>query len=114
MNHHTDRSVLWNNSLELPIDWLHWYDSISKIKREPENLYGYNIFSVPILILPDKSLREEYFYSTDKYSDSTDLIPSKSKKIICYHSSITLQRSTIKIFTPTSHIQGHTMPILTK
>ena len=104
MNHHTYRSVLWNNSLELPIDWLNWYDALSRIKRNPENLYGYNIFSVPTLILPDKSLREDYFYSTEKYSDSTILIPSKSKKITCCHSPTTLQKSTIKIFSPTSHI----------
>ena len=57
-----------------------------------------------MLILPDKSLREDYFYSTEKYSDSTILIPSKSKKITCCHSPTTLQKSTIKIFSPTSHI----------
>ena len=66
MNHFTYRSVLWNNSLKLPIDWLNWYDSLSRIKRNSENLCGYNIFSVPMLILPDKSLREEYFYAADK------------------------------------------------
>ena len=98
MNHHTYRSVLWNNSLELPIDWLNWYDALSRTKRNPENLYGHNIFSAPTLMLPDKSLREDYFYSNEKYSDSTILIPSKSKKITCCHSSTTLQKSTIRIF----------------
>ena len=57
-----------------------------------------------MLILPDKLLREEYFYSTGKYSDSTDLILSRPKKITCCHSPTTLQRSTIKIFSLTFHI----------
>ena len=45
----------------MPIDWSNWYDTVNRIKRNPENLYSYNILSVPL-------------------------------------------KSTVKIFSPTSHI----------
>ena len=44
----------YRQSVELPIYWLIYYDSVSRVVREPTETYSFKLFSVPYLILPDR------------------------------------------------------------
>ena len=54
--HHAPSSKNYYHSIELPLDWLIYYDALSRVSRDPTDIYGYKLFSVPYLILPDKTL----------------------------------------------------------
>ena len=84
------------HSVELPLYWLLYYDAISRVSRDPTELYGLKIFSVPYLILPDKTKRESHYYYATSDFKGDKLIPSKRLKITIFHSSYTTSSSTNK------------------
>ena len=59
--HHTSSSKNHYHSIELPLDWLIYYDALSRVSRDPTEIYGYKLFTVPYLILPDKTKRESHY-----------------------------------------------------
>ena len=65
------------HSTELPLDWLSYYDALSRVSRDPTELYGSKNFSVPYLILPDKTKTESHYYYATKDFNGDKLIPSK-------------------------------------
>ena len=44
----------FSQSIGPPIDWLRYYDSLSKINRDPTETYSFKLFFAPYLILPDR------------------------------------------------------------
>jgi len=78
----------------LPIDWLIYYDSLSRISRNPTELYSYKIFSVPYLILPDRTKKESHYYHATRDYTSEELIPSERLEITCCHSANTTHTTT--------------------
>ena len=53
----------YQQSIELPVDWLTYYDSLSRVSRSPTELYSFKLFSVPYLILRDRTKRESHYYN---------------------------------------------------
>ena len=85
------RTAYEYRSIFLPIDWLNFYDSTSRVRRLPHDLYGFNIISVPSYILKDKSSRESHYYEATKNFEINELIPSEIKKITVCHSINTIK-----------------------
>ena len=75
------------------MDWLIYYDSLSRVSRDPTEIYGYKLFSVPYLILPDKTKRESHYHNSTEDFDTDWLISSKRKRITVCHSSHTTYSS---------------------
>ena len=71
----------YRQSVELPIDWLIYYDSVSR---------------VAYLILPDRTKRESHYYNSTAVFTKEDLIPSERMQITICHSPYTTQPSTNK------------------
>ena len=97
---------LYCQSTELPVDWLVYYDAVSRVCRDPTELYGFILKSVPYLILRDRTKRESYYHSSTQDFTADELIPSESLHVTVCHSSRTnnsLQNQTIfrrNIFLP--------------
>ena len=87
----------YRQSVELPIDWLIYYDSVSRVLREPTETYPFKLFSVPYLILLDRTKRESHYYNSTAAFTKEDLIPSERMQITICHSPYTTQPSTNKI-----------------
>ena len=83
--HHSSSSKNYYHSTELPLDWLIYYDSLSRVSRDPTEIYGYNLFTVPYLILPDKTKRESHYHNSTEDFDTDWLISSKRKRITVHH-----------------------------
>ena len=81
------------HSVELPLDWPIYYDALSRVSRDPTDLYGFKLFSVPYLFLPDKMKTECHYYATRDFKGDK-LIPSRRLKITICHSSYTTSSST--------------------
>ena len=82
--------------VELPVDWLIYYDSLSRVSRDPTELYSFKLFSVPYLILRDRNKRESHYYYATRDFNSDELIPSERLQIIICHSESTTHSSTNK------------------
>ncbi len=92
-----DRSTAYKyKSNFLPIEWPNFYDSTSRVRRLPQELYGFNIISVPSYILKDKSSRESHSYKATKNFEINELIPSEIRKIIICRSINTIKMSRTK------------------
>ena len=75
-----------------------YYDAVSRVCRDPTELYGFILKSVPYLILRDRTKRESYYYSSTQDFTADELIPSESFHVTVCHSSRTnnsLQNQTI-------------------
>ena len=93
--HHTPSlSKNHYHSIELPLDWLIYYDALSRVSRDPTKIHGYKLFSVPYLILPDKTKRGSHYHNCTEDSDTDWLISSKRMKITVCHSSQIMYTST--------------------
>ena len=79
--YHYSSSKNYYHSIELPLDWLIFYDSLSRVSRDPTEIYGYKLFSVPYLILPDKTKSESHYHNSTEHFDTDWLISSKRKRI---------------------------------
>ena len=86
----------YHQSVELPIDWLIYYDSLSRVSRNPTELYSYKLFSVSYLILLDRTKRESHHYHATKDYTTEELIPSERLQITCCHSANTTLTTTNK------------------
>ena len=92
--HHSSSSKNYYHSIELPLDWLIYYDSLSRVSRDHTEIYGYKLFSVLYIILPDKTKRESHYHNSTEDLDIDWLISSKRKKITVCHSSHTTYLGT--------------------
>ena len=86
----------YRQSVELPIDWLIYNDSVSRVVREPKETYSFKLFSAPYLILLDRTKRESHYYNSTAAFTKEDLIPSERMQITICHSPNTTQPSTNK------------------
>ena len=86
----------YKQSVELPIDWLIYYDSVSRVVRKPTETYFFNLFSVPYLILLDRTKRESHYYNSTAAFTKEELIPSERMQITICHYPYTTQPSTNK------------------
>ena len=48
------------HSVELPLDWLLYYDALSRVSRDPTELYGSKKIPILYSILPDRMKRESH------------------------------------------------------
>ena len=86
----------YQQSVELPVDWLIYYDSLSRVSRNPTELYSFKLFSVPYLILRDRTKRESHYYHATEDFNSDELIPSERLQITVCHSEYSTHPSTTK------------------
>ena len=98
MYHHDFRQKFpgktYQQSAELPVDWLIYYDSLSRVSRDPTELYSFKLFSVPYLILRDQTKRESYYHEATRDFTRDELIPSNRLEITICHSENTTNFST--------------------
>ena len=80
---------IYYKSTELPVDWLIYYDEISRVSRKPTELYDFILKSVPYLILRNNTRRESYYYQRNQDLPQDQLIPSKSLHVTICHSGNT-------------------------
>ena len=66
------------------------------VVREPTETYSFKLFSVPYLILPDRTKRESHYYNSTAVITKEELIPSERMQIPIFHSPYTTQSSTNK------------------
>ena len=70
----TPTKLYWQ-STELPVDWLVYYDAVNRVCRDPTELYGFILKSVPYLILQDRTKRESYYHSsTQDFTDRKSVV----------------------------------------
>ena len=86
----------YQQSVELPVDWLIYYDSLSRVSRNPTELYSFKLFSVPYLILWDRTKMESHYYHATRDFNSDELIPSERLQITVCHSEYSTHPSTTK------------------
>ena len=80
---------IYYKSTELPVDWLIYYDQISRVSRKPTELYGFILKAVPYLILRNNTRRENYYHQRSENFPQDQLIPSKSLHVTVCHSENT-------------------------
>ena len=68
---------VYSQSIGPPIDWLCYYDSLSRIKRGLIEIYSFKLFSVAYLILPDRMQRESHYHNCTRSLTTEELIPSE-------------------------------------